>query len=144
MVDEQFIKEEIYRKIADNESLKIKDEATFKKKLAQLNVAPVVQSFNSVFEKNPNPSLYQFDNSWDEFYDVGQKFLDSLTENGVIENVEFKKGKEFLPDNILDQPKNKYKNDKCPSGYEWVAPHKKYLYHKWVIVKGHCRKRARQ
>ena len=51
MVDEQFIKEEIYRKIADNESLKIKDEATFKKKLAQLNVAPVVQSFNSVFEK---------------------------------------------------------------------------------------------
>lgn len=36
-----------------------------------------------------------------------------------------------------------YNSDKCPLGYEWVAPHKKYLYYRWVTVKGHCRKAKR-
>ena len=89
MIDEKFIKDEIYGKIANNKSLKIKDEESFKDQLKQLDVTTIIEIFNKVFERCPEPAPYQFDKSWDVFYEVGQKFLNELVAKKIVEKTDY-------------------------------------------------------
>ena len=84
MIDEQLIKNEIKERIKNNKCFKIVDTLKFIDELKILNVEGTVESFNRIYEKYPEPAPYQFDKSFDLFYEVGQKFLNTLIEKKVV------------------------------------------------------------
>ena len=84
MINNELIRDEIKQRIKNNKCFKIVDEVKFINELEKINVDVVVQSFNSVFERCPEPAPYQFDKSFDLFYEVGQKFLNTLIEKKVV------------------------------------------------------------
>ena len=89
MINNELIRDEIKQRIKNNKCFKIVDEVKFINELEKINVDVVVQSFNSVFERCPEPAPYQFDKSFDLFYEVGQKFLNELVAKKIVEKTDY-------------------------------------------------------